>query len=266
MLKMKAEGIKKLVYNLVWPKLSYLKLKIILSMPNNRACLISIKNQLSANSFDNQQCRINFIRNWVNTNSVHLIDEEHDSYAFNVAEVLNRLNNYALGKGAKPHLSCGPRAYAMKAILDFMSIQSRIIDLFGLTEQDDKSIKVSPHTLIEVMITDADKWELHDPDFNVAYANAITKVYLAAEDMLHLDETQRGFHASEYQIENPINLKNTIDRLFEWCILYRYSYEGKSSVLLHKSELNLNQTINSSHESLASYISQRAFDFKSVVL
>lgn len=235
-------------------------------MPNNRACLISIKKQLSANSFDTEQSRINFIRNWVNTNSVHLIDQEHDSYAFNVAEVLNRLNNYALGKGARPHLSCGPRAYAMKAILDFIGIRSRIIDLFGLTELSDESLKVSPHTLIEVLDADTKKWVLHDPDFNVVYADSISRVYLSADEMLHLDKTQRGFHASEYQIENPINLKNTIDRLFEWCILYRYSYEGKSSVLLHKSELNLNKIINSSHESLASYISQRAFDFKRVVL
>tara|TARA_R110001592_G_scaffold68716_2_gene210749 strand:+ start:1184 stop:1984 length:801 start_codon:yes stop_codon:yes gene_type:complete len=264
---MKTDGFNQQLYNFVWPKLSYLKLKFKLLKPASRACLKSIKQQLDSNTFETQQDRINFIRNWVNTNSVHLIDEEHDNYAFNVPEVLSRLNNHALDSGIKdgekPHLSCGPRAYVMKAILDFMGIQSRIIDLFGLTALGEERLKVSPHTLIEVFEADTNTWVLHDPDFNVAYANRQSKAYQSAEQMLNLKPEDKGYETSGYKIENLLNLQNTVAGLFEWGILYRYSYDGKQSLLIHKNDKYFNMSL-SNFENFNSFIVERAFNLKSV--
>lgn len=260
---MKTEGFNNCIYNFVWPKLSYLKLKLALLKPANRRCLKSIKQQLNTRTFETEQSRINFIRNWVNTNSVHLIDEEHDSYAFNVPEVLNRLNSHALDSGTKPHLSCGPRAYAMKAILDFLGIQSRIIDLFGLTELGEDRLKVSPHTLIEVFEEDTQKWVLHDPDFNVAYANKNTQEYQSAEAMLRLKKAEKGYDAAGYEIEKLLNLQNTVAGLFEWAVLYRYSYEGVRSLLVYSNDAFFNMKVNHAQD-LLSFIKQRAFCLKSI--
>ena len=260
---MKAVGVKKQIYNYIWPKLSYAKLKLRFSKPANCACLKSIEQQISENAFDSEQHRINFIRNWVNSNSVHLIDDEHDSYAFDVVLVLYKLNSFARSKGLKPHLSCGPRAYAMKAILDHMKIQSRIIDLFGLTELDNGKLKVSPHTLIEVFNRDSQKWVLQDPDFNVAYANAKTGEYLSAKEMLLAEKAERHFDSAGYAIESPVNLQNTVDGLFEWGVLYRYSYEGLKSLLVYTSDQYFNMKVGDS-ESLQSFIMHRSFNLKSV--
>jgi len=228
--------------------------------PANRACLKSIEQQIIANAFGSELHKINFIRNWVNTNSVHLIDDEHDSYAFDVAQVLNRLNAHATGKGPKPHLSCGPRAYVMKAILDSIKIQSRIIDLFGLTELSNDQLKVSPHTLIEVFDSDSQKWTLQDPDFNVAYANAKTGEYLSAKEMLLAEKAEKYFDSAGYVIESPINLENTVNGLFEWGVLYRYSYVGKRSKLQVSGEKSLLTKIeNKQNINLLAFIKQRAF-------
>lgn len=264
---MKLEGFTNQLYNFVWPKLSYIKLKLKLLKPVNRACLKSIKQQINSNAFDTELSKINFIRNWVNTNSVHLIDQEHDSYAFNVPEVLNRLNTYSLGgpakKCSKPHLSCGPRAYAMKAILDFMSIRSRIIDLFGLSELGDGCLKVSPHTLIEVLEADTKKWVLHDPDFNIAYANINTKKYQSAEEMLGLKKEDKGYQAAGYKIENLLNLQNTVAGLFEWAVLYRYSYEGaRSELAIVKGQELLMYIVENNGTNLLSFVKERAYQLR----
>lgn len=257
---MKQEGIAKQVYNIVWPKLSYLKLTLRLSKPATRACLNEIKQQLQTQEFKTEQSKINYIRNWVNTNSIHLIDAEHDSYAFNVPQVLAKLNAHAQNRGKKPHLSCGPRAYVMKAILDAMNIQNRIIDLFGLTETGENSLKVSPHTLIEVYEADTKKWALQDPDFNIAYANTVTHEYQSAEQMLTLKAHEKGYETAGYEIENLLNLQNTVKGLFEWGVLYRYSYEGKySELILVKDKKRLSQALNNTGISLLSFIKERAY-------
>lgn len=257
---MKKESIAKQVYNIIWPKLSYYKLKLRLLKPATRVCLSAIQQQFKLQQFETEQSKINFIRNWVNTNSVHLIDEEHDTYAFNVPEVLTKLNAHAQGRGKKPHLSCGPRAYVMKAILDAMNIPNRIIDLFGLTDMGENCLKVSPHTLIEVFEADTTKWVLHDPDFNIAYANINTHEYQSAEAMLHLKADEKGYETAGYQIENLLNLQNTVKGLFEWGVLYRYSYAGKcSELVLVKDKQKLNQALNNKGISLLSFIKERAY-------
>ena len=139
-------------YCWLWPKLSFIKLKLSMLKTDNYTNLKEILANIREQEFPSDRAKINYVRNWVKSNSTHLIDDEHNQYAFNVPIVLSKLYAHSKGQGALPHLSCGPRAYAMKEILDGLKIKSRIIDLFGLS--GDEPYKVSPHTLIEVYEAD----------------------------------------------------------------------------------------------------------------
>ena len=181
----------------------------------------------------------------------------------NLPIVLSKLNQYSKGLGSKPHLSCGPRAYAMKEVLDSLNIKSRIVDLFGLSSSEVS--KVSPHTLIEVFEEDKQSWVLQDPDFNVAYTDKTSNNYLSVREILKLPEGRLTYDSHGFEIENIINLQNTIDRLFEFCVLYRFSYVGKKSVLLvnvARNKLNNNVVDDSGTVLLFSeYICSRDYKY-----
>lgn len=207
-----------------WPLLSHWKQEATLLLPQYQKPLRAIVEKLNAGHYSTMHDRISAVRNWVNTNSVHLIDDEHDSYAFHVPTAIKKLNEFNDGVGSRPHLSCGPRAYAMKEILDAMGIKSRIIDLFVIRENGSPD----SHTLIEVFNSETSKWELQDPDFNVVYISAIDGRPISAADAL-ADSNNIDASAGRAVIENPINLKGTIELFFKIGVLYRLSYEGKRS-------------------------------------
>jgi len=228
---------KTTLYSWLWPKLSYGKQKLKMLKSKNSTHLREIMAQIQAQEFSTERAKINYIRNWVKSNSIHLIDDEHDQYAFNLPLVLSRLNDYSKGLGELPHLSCGPRAYAMKEILDGLNIENRIIDLFGFSGET--VYRVSPHTLIEVFEADQQSWVLQDPDFNVAYTDKNTGEYLCVKALLQSETKNLTFDAAGFAIENPINLRNTVRGLFEYCALYRMSYVGKKSMLLVNAKKNM---------------------------
>ena len=182
------------LYYWLWPKLSFIKLKLSMLKPDNYTNLKEIIANVRAPVFQSDRAKINYVRNWVKSNSTHLIDDEHNQYAFDVPIVLSKLLAHSKGQGAQPHLSCGPRSYAMKEILDGLNIKSRIIDLFGLS--GDEPYKVSPHTLIEVYEDDRKVWVLQDPDFNVAYSDKQTGHYLSVREILKLRIGQLVFDSN----------------------------------------------------------------------
>ena len=92
-------------------QLSWAKQSTIMALPMNRKVVAEIISGID--NCDSVYQKTIVIRNWVKSNSVHLIDDEHDSYAFNLPQVMARLLKYAKGEGAVPHLSCGPRSYAV---------------------------------------------------------------------------------------------------------------------------------------------------------
>jgi hypothetical protein len=101
---------------------------------------------------------IDYTRSLVYENSIHKEDKEHDSYAFNKQSVTKRLWKATTGED-KPHLSCGPRVYAMKDILNELNIQSRVIDVIY-------NDGFNSHTVLEVFNHDTHRWQTHDPDNN----------------------------------------------------------------------------------------------------
>ena len=236
--------------SLLWSKISYIKQRLILEKTSNKS--IGENLIFAVNLNNHLQCieKIRTIRNWINKQSIHLIDDEHDQYAYKVEEVLKRLLFFSINGDNKPHLSCGPRSYAMKEILRLVGIKSRIVDVFQITKNT-----INSHTLIEVYDDNNKNWVLQDPDFNIEYVfNNDSKSPLSARKMLGADKEKIKFATNGFLIENEINCNNTIAHCFNHCILYRYSYDGKRSQLLATS---------SALDLMPSLIEAEGVDFKS---
>jgi hypothetical protein len=116
---------------------------------------------------------------FVHNNSVHLIDEEHRKYAFDMPLVLNKLMPLVINKlllayqghdSEKPHLSCGPRSYAMREILIRFGIISRLVQVFS-----DDYQQLKGHRLLEVFNPETESWEVWDPDFRVTFIDPDSK-------------------------------------------------------------------------------------------
>lgn len=108
---------------------------------------------------------------YVHENSIHSIDDEYEKYAFNLPVVLDKLILSSKGNASEtPHLSCGPRSYAMRAILGHFNIYSRLIQIYS-----DSFDTVQAHRMLEVFNPDSQNWELWDPDYGVTYVDRETK-------------------------------------------------------------------------------------------
>lgn len=145
------------------------KIEIVLQKAQLKAhlrqnTLINIRKYIESQCFHSETERIDFIRDWVYRNSIHKIDAEHDKYASDISRVLFMLWRSHQTSKDYPHLSCGPRAYAMKAILDDLRIPNRIIMIFA-----DNYFEINGHIFLEVFDRDTRNWELQDPDFDIYY-------------------------------------------------------------------------------------------------
>lgn len=123
---------------------------------------------------------IRAVLNFVHNNSLHLIDDEHDAYAFNGFLMTKKLLLASQGhENEKPHLSCGPRAGLMVKILGHCGIHARTIQLFS-----DASKDVAGHRLVEVFNPETQTREVWDPDYRVTFVDAVTKKSLDIMDIL----------------------------------------------------------------------------------
>jgi len=102
---------------------------------------------------------------FVHNNSMHLEDEEHREYAFNLPVVIPKLIlAYRGQEDEKPHLTCGPRAYAMKEILSRFGIYARLIQVYS-----DHAERVLSHRFLEVFNPETESYEVWDPTYSVTY-------------------------------------------------------------------------------------------------
>jgi hypothetical protein len=121
---------------------------------------------------------------YVHNNSLHLIDDEHRKYSGNIPHVLNKI--YLASEGdvsEKPHLSCGPRAYAMKTILSQFNIYSRLVQIYS-----DEYETHEAHRLLEVYNPDNQSWETWDPDYGVTYIDRQTNNSVDILSLVFLDK------------------------------------------------------------------------------
>ncbi len=156
-----------------WPPFAQLKrMKALtrqtaLSRLAEAAAPIALLARSQAGSSKSEQAR--FARQFVYDHSIHRIDEEHQRYALNTPVVLRMLRDHYRTGRAPPHLSCGPRALALAAILDALSIENRIVDVFSGDYEDVRS-----HTFVEVFDEQSRRWAIQDPDFDVTYEDRRT--------------------------------------------------------------------------------------------
>jgi len=138
-----------------------------------------IRKYIESQDFHSETERIDFIRDWVYRNSIHKIDAEHEEYAFDSSRVLFMLWHSYLTSKDYPHLSCGPRTYAMKAILDDLGISNRIIGIFA-----DDYFGIKGHTFLEAFDRQTRNWEVEDPDFDISYIDIHNRKRLPAADLI----------------------------------------------------------------------------------
>ncbi|MFN8490932.1 MAG: hypothetical protein U0350_25285 [Caldilineaceae bacterium] len=191
-----------------------------------KQALDAIKAYIQGQHFVNETERIDFIRDWVNQNSIHLIDKDHDAYATNVSKVLTMLWQTYLTDQAPPHLSCGPRAVAMQVILNRLGIQSRLVYIFT-----DNYDQVQSHTFLEVFNRDTKSWEIQDPDFNIYYVDLRTQKRLATADLIWGDLDVLSPQSADAQGWEANNVAILKQDYFE-AMMYPAQNKSQKSVIL----------------------------------
>lgn len=126
--------------------------------------------------------RIDAARRYVHVHSVHLIDAEHERYALDPPAILEKLVATAEDGAPPPHLSCGPRTFALAEILEATDIPHRVVALLG---ERDGALRT--HTFLEVQNPDTGRWEVQDPDMDLVYVDRASGERLAAEALLFAD-------------------------------------------------------------------------------
>jgi hypothetical protein len=240
---------------LAWAKISCIKQSLILNLPANRKNQQLLKEILFTECPSPPKYQVKAIRNWVNINSTHNIDDEHDQYAFKIHKVLKRLLDHHNTKKNPPHLSCGPRTYALKELLKVVGIRSRVIDIFQISDG-----VVNPHTLLEVYCSHSNRWMLQDPDFNVEYVlKPEEQIPLSSEDIFLANKSRVQYSTNGYEIENKPNCTSTIAECFDQCILHRLSYDGIRSIAIVKDKRVLDHMITSGKQTLSfrQFLAQR---------
>ena len=199
------------------------------SIDNNSESIKNITKIIDSRNLLALRERIDFIRNFVYENSINLIDDEHDKYALNTQKVLNMLYNFYKTGNNPPHLSCGPRALAMKAILDNLSIENRIVNIFC-----DDFDSIQSHTLLEVFISDENRWEVQDPGYNIFFMDSNSLERLSSANLLFgsmknvivCSNNKSSGWEKLYDFEN-VNKNNYFE-----AVMYDNSKENKKSVIL----------------------------------
>ena len=173
---------------------------------------------------------IDYTSSLVYENSIHKEDQEHDSYAFNKQLVTKKIWQ-AIAGAEKPHLSCGPRVYAMKDILNELNIQSRVIDVIY-------NDGINSHTVLEVFNHENHRWQTHDPDNNSIFIdkndNRLSAIKLLTKESK--DDINKGLVA----------------------VIVRETYDGKQNTLFYNpNRFKLSENLVKYQEKLNSEISEK---------
>lgn len=173
-------------------------------------------------------------RKFVYENSIKEIDSEHQKYAWNRTYVLERLYLASVSKGdRRPHLSCGPRALAMGAVLGGAGFQTRIIHLLS-----DNFPSVKTHILLEVFSPDTQKWEIHDPDSDSYFINKETRERASIAEMILDEET--NFIVVSDRVEEKGWQEKIVGNYFEAAVYdFKSRQNSKSVVIYNPKRLSL---------------------------
>ena len=178
---------------------------------------------------------------FVYNNSVHLSDEEHHKYALNMPLVINKLLLVYQGHDSeKPHLSCGPRSYAMMEILFRFGIISRLVQVFS-----DDYQQVKGHRLLEVFNPETESWEAWDPDFRVTFIDPDSKRRLDIMEIVFGDKEKVVPQDGAIMGWEETKTTHLREHYFE-AVLFEGINSGmaNSIVIINRHEFNLGKTFS----------------------
>lgn len=131
----------------------------------NQAAYNEILPYTKAPGLQHFDARMDALRGFINTHSIHKIDAEFKTYWKDSREIARRTLSYAKGEtDQKPHLECSTRAGMMGAFLKGMGYRTRPIVVFGM-----KDGSLLSHTFLEAQNPDTKKWQVQDPDLDLYY-------------------------------------------------------------------------------------------------
>lgn len=121
---------------------------------------------LMAQDFDNTTEMLHFLRNFVHEHTYIGQDNATSAYErfqASYADAAQMMIDYAEGRIDKgPGLWCDGMTTAMHTILAELGIESRLVFLFGYDPG-----YINQHTMIEIFNPETQRWQLHDPTFNL---------------------------------------------------------------------------------------------------
>ncbi len=181
---------------------------------------------------------IDLVREFIYGNSVKEFDSKHQEYARNMTYVLHKLYLSDLSGGkSKPHLSCGPRALAMKLILEKAGIQSRLVHLFS-----DNFSFFGDHTLLEVFNPDTQKWEIQDPDSNAYFIDTRTKERASIAEMIFDDIANFSLASGRVEETEKDWQERVMTHYFEGAVYdFEISQSSKSVFIYNPERLSLDK-------------------------
>lgn len=113
-----------------------------------------------------QGALINTLRACVHANSVHNMDEEFYRDWRDPQKMADNLRAYQSGKTKdKPHFECSTRSTVLKALYEIYKIPAYDV-IFAKYEKE-----YPEHVVIEAFNSDTKAWELHDPTYDIYFAN-----------------------------------------------------------------------------------------------
>ncbi len=122
------------------------------------------------------------IRQFVNKNSVHNIDDEFRSYWNKHDIIAKKIADFSTGKIATPvHLECSTRSRTMRYLANLAGIKTRKIVLYEYGEN------FRSHVFIEVQNPDTKEWHIQDPGYDLFWKDRTTGTRLSTIELLKKD-------------------------------------------------------------------------------
>lgn len=211
--------------------------KKIPNLPIPQLELIFDKMVSSAN-FSSVSEEVDFYRHFIFTNSVHIIDKEHNSYAYNTRKLLNRILSHFFYGTSLPHAGCGPRASALSKILHKRGIRYRSVHTFS-----SKYANLRGHTFLEIFNPMLQRWEHQDPDFDFYFTLKGDPNYrLSTQDVVRLNIDQVSVNQwtgiSTVWPMDPVYKGAHLQRFYE-AVLF---YQGDQPLFfINKDKFDLNK-------------------------
>ncbi len=112
------------------------------------------------------------LRTYINTNSRHMIDDEFRSLWRDKTKLAGTFVDYVEGRRKElPKMECATRSALMMAVLNAHGFKTRSIDAYA---NDKENNILNSHALLDVWNPELQKWETHDPEFDVYWKNIKT--------------------------------------------------------------------------------------------